>query len=120
MTKSPRQEANDSIDENNRCNRPVREYVISNGNFQVHQVFNNAVIDSFVMAAKDNKMSFFRKLHRGLLIKPMSSWGHQHHFGRLISEILDGCKNRLRFHHHSLAAAKWCVVHNVMFVFGPV
>jgi len=50
----------------------------------------------------------------------MSGRGHQHHFGLLISQIFNGRKNRFRFHDHSLAAAERCIVHDVMFVRGPV
>jgi hypothetical protein len=65
-------------------------------------------------------MWFLRKLCGRLLIKSMSGRRHQHHFGRLISQIFNCRKNRLRFHHHPLAAAERCIVHDVMFVRCPV
>src|SRR5262250_607268 len=34
--------------------------------------------------------------------------------------MFNGRKNRLRFHHHSLAASERRIVHGVMFVRGPV
>jgi len=38
----------------------------------------------------------------------------------LAAQIFNGRKNRLRFHYHSLTASERCVVHDVMFVRGPV
>ena len=58
MTKNARQQTHNCIDKHNRGNRAVGEHVIADGNFEIDQVLDHAMIHAFVMTANDDEMRF--------------------------------------------------------------
>ena len=73
MTEHPGNKSHDGVDKYNRGNRAVREDIVADGNLKIDEMFDNAVIDPFVMTADDDEMRFPRKLRRQLLVESVSS-----------------------------------------------
>jgi hypothetical protein len=63
-----RQQTNNCINQNNCGDRAVGQHIVANRNLEIDQMFDHAVIDSFVMAAENDEMRFLRKLRRQLLV----------------------------------------------------
>ena len=59
MAQNTRQQSHDRIDENDRGNRAIRQHVIANRDLRVDQMFDDAMIDPFVVPADNIKCSRF-------------------------------------------------------------
>ena len=62
VTEHPWNKARDGVDKHNRRNRAIREHIVADGNLKIDKVFDNTVINSFVMAADYNHVFTLRKL----------------------------------------------------------
>src|SRR5438477_4147524 len=64
-------------------------------------------------------MLFLRHSISQVLIETFSLRRHQNGKAVCLPQRFDGREDRLCFHHHSLPAAKWSVVNDMVFVGGP-
>ena len=58
IAQRPGKQTNDCINKNYRSNRAVSKHIIADRNLKIDQMFDHAVIDSFVMAGNDDQMRF--------------------------------------------------------------
>ena len=56
VTQNSRKQTRDSIDQHDRGDRAVGQDIIADRDFRVHQLFDHAVINSFVMPANDDQV----------------------------------------------------------------
>ena len=69
MAQRSGEQTNDCINKNDCGDRAVGKHVIANGNLKIDQMFDYAVIDSFVMAGNDDETRLLRKPFRQFLIE---------------------------------------------------
>ena len=50
------QQPHDSIDKYHRRNRAIGQHIVADGNLYIDQMFDDAMIDSFVMSTNDDQM----------------------------------------------------------------
>ena len=83
-------------------------------------MFDDAVVDPFVMTANDDEMFFGRKIVRDRLSETAALRSHEHDCARLRAKRLDCGEDRLRFHYHPLTPTEGRVVDDMVPVARPV
>ncbi len=119
VAQHPRQKSNDRIDKDDRSDGTVRQHIIADGNFLVHEVLDNSVIDPFVVAAEDNEMLFGREFASQGLLKAPTLRSHENDRARLLAEGLDRREKRFRLHDHPLSSTEGRVVDHVVTIIRP-
>src|SRR4030095_4816612 len=83
-------------------------------------MFDDAVVDPFVMTANDDEMFFSGKSVRDRLSETAALRSHEHDCARVRAKRLDCGEDRLRFHYHALTPTEGRVVDDMVPVARPV
>ncbi len=85
------------VHKNRRGDRAVSQNVIANGNLEIREMFNDTVIDAFVVTANNYQVWACCKLSRERLRKALSL--RRHEYDRALSSMqrVHGSKDRLWF-----------------------
>ena len=117
------EQAHDGIDDDQRGERAVGENEIADAEFLVDEMFANALIDAFVMAADKNNAIERGEFARLGLVEFGTARGEENNAARLRClglHVLHGGKNRFALEQHAGAAAVGLVIDGVMLVRGVI
>ena len=120
MTKHAGQQAYHCIHQYNRSDRAIREYVVTDGDLCVNEVFNYTMIDPLIMTADDDQMFLLCEFRRETLCETLSLRCHQDHETFFCPQRFHRREDRFRFHHHPLPSAEGRIIDDAMFVGCPI
>ena len=126
IAEGPRQQARHRIDHHHRRNRPVRQDVVADGQLQIHERVNHALVHALVVAAEDDVVRVAAlhagssQLARHRLAEHAALRRHENHLRLRAAQLLNRLKNRLALHEHPLAAAAEVIIRAAVAVVSPV
>jgi len=115
------EEADDGVGDDGGGESAIREDVIADGNFVIHEMVDDALVEALVVAAEEDEVSAGLRVVAGeRLVEAAAAGGHEEHAACGCAKALDGFEDRLALQHHALAAAVGRVVGGAVFVARPV
>ena len=117
-------EAHDGVHEDDGGDDAIREDVVADGDFVVHEMVEDALVHAFVVAAEDDEVAALCAkagvFLRDALIHAPPARAHEDDAGLRRAERFHGLEDWLAFHHHALPAAVGRVVGGAVAVVRPV
>ena len=113
-------QAHDSIGEDERRQHAAGEDIVANGNFVIDEVVGDALVDAFVVAAKEDEI-FFESEFTGDGIGKFAALGREENgMGFWRADVCEGEVDRFDFHHHAGSAAVGSIIHRAVPVARPI
>src|SRR5437762_12499820 len=112
-------EPRDRVDDDHRAELTAGEHVVADRDLFVDIALDDALVDALVVATHEHQVRQGGETGRRGLVEHRALRGKKDNVPVAASYRAYRSRQRLRFHHHSRAAAIRCIVDDVMPVAGP-